>query len=259
MTQSIRNHTDDFTLDAFDTTFETSDATAQQLPPQPRFHLTSYIIGLLTALVLVGGMNLLLRGSEPAPIALHPPPTAAPTATSLPTATPAPMVVFVSGAVREPGLYALAPEARVGDALAAAGGMTLLANPSLVNQAERLWDGAQVHVPAAQPAPGPAVEPGSESADVPTQAIAIAEPPVGLSGSTTAPTGRSNLGSGNTSGLVNLNLASPTDLETLPGIGPSKAAAIVANRPYNTIDELERVPGIGAKTIEQLRTLVTVE
>ena len=59
--------------------------------------------------------------------------------------------------------------------------------------------------------------------------------------------------------MVNLNTATATDLETLPGIGPSKAAAIIANRPYSTVDDLDKVPGIGPSTLEQLRPLVTVQ
>lgn len=255
MTQNLHHYSDDFTL-------ETTEPAGPPLPSHPRFHFLSYLTGLLTALVLVGGLTLVLRRPDPPPIVLHSPPTAVPTATPLPTATPAPIVVFVSGAVREPGMYALTPEARVGDALAAAGGMTLQANPSLVNQAERLWDGAQVHVPPMHSPSSAGVESAGETvAEIAESPVTLAkvEPPIGLSGANGAPAGRSNLGNGNTGSLIDLNLASPAALETLPGIGPSKAAAIVANRPYTTIDELERVPGIGAKTIDQLRALVTVQ
>ena len=203
------------------------------------FHLFSYLLGLLTALVLVGGSVFLLRRPEPAPIVLHPPPTPAPTATPLPTATPAPIIVFVSGAVARPGIYGLEAEARVADALAAAGGLTSEANAALVNQAERVWDGVQVHVPSQT-----------------TASVAAPEPPTGVSGSAAVntPPLLSNAGTG---GLININTATTAELESLPGIGPSKAAAIVANRPFSSIDDLERVPGIGARTLEQLRPLVT--
>ncbi len=230
-------------------------------PPPRTFHLTSYLIGLLTALVLVGGMNLLLQRPEPPPIVLQPPPTPAPTATPLPTATVAPIVIFVSGAVRQPGMYELTANGRVGDALAAAGGLMLQANVALINQAERLWDGAQVHVPfvATAAAPVAQVAPVAEAIiPQPVQPEAAA-PPAGISGVAVVPAGRSGLEGNSAGGLININQASPTALETLPGIGPNKAAAIVANRPYSTIEDLERVPGIGAKTLEQLRPLVTVE
>jgi competence protein ComEA len=147
----------------------------------------------------------------------------------------------VSGAVARPGLYGLAVPARVGDALVAAGGLTEEANRIAVNQAELLWDGAQVHVPELQ-----AGEDG---------ATAEMLPPVGISGGPNA--GRSGMAVA-AGGLVDLNTASATELEGLSGIGPSKAEAIIANRPYASVDDLERVPGIGAKTVGQLRDLVTV-
>ena len=59
--------------------------------------------------------------------------------------------------------------------------------------------------------------------------------------------------------LVDLNLASIGELETLPGIGKTMAERIIAHRPYATVDELRKVNGIGVKTLEKLRPLVTVE
>ncbi len=228
---------------AADPQFDILLATTQpgSAAPAVAFHFFSYLLGLLTALALVGGSALLLRRPDSAPIVLHPPPTAAPTATLLPTATPAPMIVFVSGAVLRPGIYSLVATARVADAIAAAGGVTSEANAAIVNQAEPLWDGVQVHVP---------------SLVAPTVAnVALAEPPSGVSG--VAPVVAANGVSGG--GLVNINNATASELETLPGIGPSKAAAIIANRPFATVEDLERVPGIGARTMEQLRPLVTVQ
>jgi len=209
------------------------------------FHFFSYLLGLLTALTLVGGSVLLVRQPDPAPIVLHPPPTVAPTATSLPTATPAPMIVFVSGAVMRPGIYSLVATARVADAIVAAGGVTGEANAAIVNQAEPLWDGVQVHVP---------------SLAAPTVANpALAEPPSGVSGVAPVLPASGATGGAAGGGLININNATLSELETLPGIGPSKAAAIMANRPYATVEDLERVPGIGARTMEQLRPLVTVQ
>jgi len=217
------------------------ESTATQ-PTTTVFHGFSYLLGLLTALVLVGGSTLLLHRTEPPPIVLHPPPTAAPTATPLPTATPAPIVVFVSGAVVRSGIYSLPSEARVADAIMAAGGVTNDANAAIVNQAEPLWDGAQVHVPSLT-----------------TTANVAPEPPMGVSGVAAGSNPAVAQSSGVSAGLINLNTAAATDLESLHGIGPSKAAAIIANRPYATVDELDKVPGIGPSTLEQLRPLVTVQ
>lgn len=220
------------------------------VPAPALFHLFSYLLGLLTALVLVGGTLFVLRQPTPAPIALHPPPTPAPTATLPPTATPAPIVVFVSGAVLRPGIYSLGMTARVADAIAAAGGVTSEANAAIVNQAEPVWDGVQVHVPSLA-VPTTVANPAVNAV--------VAEPPSGVSGAAPIAVANPATGSGQAVGLININTATPSELESLPGIGPSKAAAIVANRPYATVEDLERVPGIGARTMDQLRALVTVQ
>ncbi len=223
------------------------------------FHLLSFILGALMATIFLGGSLFLLRRPDPPPIVLQPPPTSVPTGTPLPTPTPAPMTVFVSGAVAYPGLYLLDADARVGDAIESAGGLALDADAVIVNQAEKLWDGAQVHVPAI-------VSTGNAESDTLAVDGALAsrfsEPPAGVSGlaDAVASIGGSNGGSngGSVGQGVDINAGSLAELETLPGIGPSKAQAIVENRPYAAVEDLERVPGIGAKTIEQLRDLVVV-
>ncbi len=204
----------------------------------PHFHLMSYLLGLLTSLILVGGALFFLRHPDPPPIVLHAPPPPAPTATALPLPTPAPIMVFVSGAVQKPGLYNLSADARVGDVLAKAGGFTATANASLINQAAKLQDGAQVHVP-----------------DLAEQAT-VQQPPAGVS-EPVAQNGSSNTAGNAPTGPINLNTATAAQLDSLPGIGPSKAAAIVAHRPYATVDELDKVPGIGPSILEQVRPLVT--
>lgn len=200
-----------------------------------------YLLGLLTAFTLSGAGFFVLRRPDPPPIQLMPPPTPAPTATVTLTPTPGPVVVYVSGAVVTPGTFTLPAGARIVEAIAAAGGLRGDADGALINQAERLFDGAQVHVPAAgAPVPGPIV---------------------GLSGLVPTPTPETRAAGANllTGALINLNTATQAELESLPGIGASKAQGIIANRPYATVDDLERVPGIGAATVTRLRPLVTVQ
>lgn len=133
------------------------------------------------------------------------------------------IVVDVQGAVAEPGVYVLAPGARVLDAIARAGGTTDDADTTSLNLAQELVDGTQVVVPVAgaEPAPG-----------------------------TT------------TDGLVNVNTADATTLETLPRVGPALAAAIIAHRdehgPFAQVADLELVSGIGPAVLAQLEPLVTV-
>ena len=157
---------------------------------------------------------------------------------------PRPLVVFVSGGVQSPGMYELPAGARVGDALARAGGLVAEADPALVNQAEPLFDGAQVHVSLPQ-------SPGADAAPTTGTPSAVLS---GQSSSAAAGATR-NASSG---GLINVNTASLEELTALPGIGPSKAAAIIAERPFHSVEELERVPGIGPKTVASLTQLVKV-
>jgi competence protein ComEA len=152
------------------------------------------------------------------------------------------MIIFVSGAVQVPGVYALEHGARVADALARAGGFVPDANVNAVNQAAVLRDGDQLHVP--------------------TMAEAPATPVAGLTNQEPASSPGSSSGSSagnNVAGPININTASAEELDQLPGIGPARAADIIANRPYVSVDDLERVPGIGPATMENLRPLVVVE
>lgn len=221
-------------------------------PPDPtlssnatswRAVLLPYLLGLLTAFTLAGAGIFVLRRPDPPPIRVMAPPMPAPTATAAPTPTPGPIVVFVSGAVMAPGVFTLAPNARIADAIAAAGGLRADADGVQINQAQQLIDGAQVHVPVVGAAPLPA---GGLAGLLPTPTPASRTAPI-------------TAASGAAAGLIDLNTATQAELETLPGIGASKAAAIIANRPYATVDDLDRVPGIGPSTLNQLRPLVIVQ
>lgn len=159
------------------------------------------------------------------------------------TATPEPtipVVVHVVGAVSAPGVYVLDPDARIMDAVQAAGGMTEQADQEAINLADRLGDGQQIRVPLLGATPPP----------VPTPLLAGAGSATG-----TAPAGAV--------ALINLNTASATDLEQLPGIGPALAQRIVAYRQENgqfaTVDDVIKVSGIGEAILARIRDLVTVQ
>ena len=129
--------------------------------------------------------------------------------------------IYVTGAVHRPGLYALAGEQTVGEAVETAGGMAAYADTTAVNLAERAADGMHVHIPydwnGVPPAP-------------------IDE------------------------GKVSLNQADAEKLMTLPGIGPSMADNIIAYRrehgAFTSIDELQKVKGIGPAKFQKLKDQV---
>jgi competence protein ComEA len=151
------------------------------------------------------------------------------------------MVVSVVGLVAQPGLVTLAPNARVSDAVSAAGG-TLTGSDTLgLNLARQVADGEQIVVGIATPAGKPAALGSSVGS----------RPESGPAAGTTAP-----------AGPVDLNTATVEQLDGLPGVGPVTAAAIVAWRSANgrfaSIDQLAEVDGIGPARLEKLRPLVRV-
>jgi competence protein ComEA len=206
-----------------------------------RERLDSLSRGELAGLVLVVvatlvGAGLWYARSLPRPVDIAAPANATSPVMSAgavpfasPTPSPPPIIVDVAGWVRKPGVYQFATGDRVIDAVNRAGGARKGADLTTLNLAAPLTDGSQIVVPK----PG-ATAPGGTG--------------------TTSTTG------GGT--LININTASETDLETLPGVGPVTAAAIIdyrtQNGPFSTVDDLIDVSGIGPSTLEQVRSFVTV-
>ena len=142
------------------------------------------------------------------------------------------LLVHVLGAVVRPGLVELAAGARVVDAVAAAGGFTAEADPAGVNLARPVVDGEQLVVLAIGQVPPPAAGGGA-----PGSGQAAADE------------------------VVHLNTADVAALDTLPRIGPALAQRIIdwreANGRFSSVDDLLAVTGIGQKTLDGLRDLVT--
>ena len=199
--------------------------------------------GIAIGIVLGVGFLTLRNQTQPAPIIIQPAPTVAPPE---PTATPAPMSVFVNGAVSVPGVYQLPADARVEDAVLAAGGFSAEAYSDGVNMAQLLFDGAQVYVSTME-----------QSAEI--EQTLLANPVQGQ------PVDSGNSGSESTislDGVVDLNSASRADLETIPGIGPATAQSIVSyredNGPFTDIEEVMNVSGIGEGKFEQMKDYLSV-
>ena len=195
-------------------------------------------VWLLIAVAAVAAAVSLFVWLRPPPPAIAPPAVPTAPAGTSPTIVPVSaspsgpgIFVHVAGLVREPGLYRLPEGSRVTDAIEAAGGPRARAFLDGLNLAELLADGVKVDVLAENEASG--AMPVASGAESPTPG-----------------------------GLVSLNTADQTMLETVPGVGPVTAAAIIRHREesggFDTIEQLLDVSGIGPATLESLRPYVTL-
>ena len=159
------------------------------------------------------------------------------------TASSGQIVVDVDGAVAHPGLYKLPPDSRVQAALAAAGGLSPQADAHRINRAAKLHDGQKLYVLSQ----GESTPPLAASSGQGCEGQACTSAEGGLSGSD--PEGQ---------GLVNINTANATQLTQLPGVGPAIAQKIIdyrtANGPFTSVDDLTKVPGIGAAKLAQIKS-----
>ncbi|MEV5037166.1 helix-hairpin-helix domain-containing protein [Peribacillus frigoritolerans] len=147
--------------------------------------------------------------------------------------------VDVKGAVKSPGIFTAQAGDRVIDLISAAGSFTVKADKDKVNFAQIIEDQMVIYVPEI----GEEDKGDLENIQVGTSGDAVTK--------------------GTSGGLVNLNTATQEDLQTLTGIGPSKANAILEYREsigkFKEVDELKQVTGIGDKTFERLRDSISVK
>jgi competence protein ComEA len=175
---------------------------------------------------------LLMRRAAPPPEIQLPRAQAAPAPAAPPTS--ADVIVHVAGAVLRPGIVKVTSGARMADALAAAGGPRPDADLDQVNLAAKVGDGDRIYVPRRGEAP-PSAPGGATAGGVTSSAKA---------------------------GPVDLNSASPDELDSLPGVGPATAKAIVDYRTrhgrFRSVDDLLAVPGIGPAKLATLKPLARV-
>lgn len=152
-------------------------------------------------------------------------------------------VLYITGAVRRPGVYRLPPDSRLLKLVEAAGGLDASADQVAVNMAAFLQDGLHVHVPAR------GEEPHTDAQTV-------------FRGTSVSPGAATSAGTPRAGVPLNINSASAEELTTLNGIGPATAGNIVEHRLRNgrfySVDDLLHVTGIGRVRLEQLRNYVTV-
>ncbi len=152
------------------------------------------------------------------------------------------ITIHAAGQVSAPGVYSVPAGARVADVITAAGGLAPDADVDTLNLAAKVADGSRIYVPR-------------KGEQVPAAGSASA----GAGGDGSGAAGGSSGGGG---GPVDLNSATAEQLDTLPGVGPATASAILTYRTrhgrFKSVTELLEVPGIGPAKLEALRPLVTV-
>lgn len=193
------------------------------------------LFGLLSGLLATGLLLLLTGRPRGQAVALIPPPTSPP------------IIVYVSGAVLHPGVYALGKDSRVQDAIQAAGGLLSSANAQSLNLAALLKDGDKLVIATL-----------TQTSEVPAAGASRSQSHTGLDPSSSVTTTQP----GSTSEKININTATLEELDSLPGIGPVIAQKIIDYRqehgPYQSIEAIMDVSGIGPATFDRIKELITV-
>jgi len=196
-----------------------------------RFHVAG--LGLIA--LIVGGLigHYGFPGDQPTPESAQDPASPNwPGTGDQAIATPWPISIYISGAVTKAQVVELPAGSLVADALDRAGGAGADADLDAVNLAAPLMDNQHVVIPRLT----------DRVSSAATEQLSASSKPAAL---------------------VDINIASPDELESLPYIGASKAADIVsyrtANGPFERIEDIQNVPGIGPTTYERIAHLITIE
>ena len=143
--------------------------------------------------------------------------------------------IDIAGAVNLPNVYELPEGSRLQEAIEQAGGFADDADEEYIaknlNMAQIIEDGGKIYIPKKGDPASVNDASGQEQGSV----------------------------AGEVTGKININTASSSQLETLPGVGPVRAKQIIEGRPYRSIEEIQKVSGIGQKTFEKLKDKIRVK
>ena len=160
------------------------------------------------------------------------------------------VVIHIAGAVHNPDLYTLPAQSRVEDAIKAAGGLLKDAYTQEINRARKLEDGEQIYIPTEKELREQAKETAPKQAET------------NNSSSTKPSTSKSSPANSEGKQQVNINTATKSELESLPGIGPAMAERIIEDRTtqgsFNKKEDLKRIRGIGEKKFAKLEKHISV-
>ena len=251
----------------FDLTRESIEPETVEPRPKPKYSWAWLLLALATAFCVYtfGAVNG-QKSRQPLPVGPF----------SAPSGKPVTVKVQVAGEVNKPGVYELPFNARVLDAIRKAGGPKKLADLSALNLADWAQDGSKIEV-ATRATPAPAATPTIIIKEVPAPAPPATAPASSGGASSLSATSPSEIPfatteSGATSANasveylrahpVDLNKATQSELEVLPGVGPKMAERILAYRAENSgfksVEQLDEVKGIGEKRMATLKPLVKV-
>ena len=184
------------------------------------------LLGAFLTLLTIGAIYLVSSQPRGKPIEL---PTSPP---------PLPLTVYITGAVTNPGVYSIPRLSRVESAIKAAGGFLKTADTQNINLASKLIDGEEIVVPV--------LGQNISTTNPVTQTTSIKLTPALPS----------------SDNPLDINIATQDQLDGLPGIGAAKAQQIIAFRqqkgPFQKIDDLQNVPGIGPGIFAKIKDLITV-
>lgn len=207
---------------------------------KPTLAVGAVVVAVMAAIVVAAALGAFRGGvvieRESAPISTLSITAATPSAASTPEPATDPVFVHIDGAVVAPGVYEMTGSLpRVNDAVMAAGGLAGDADTSALNLAAVLSDGEKIYVPRqGEVVAGQASSGAASGSDV----------------------------GASSSGVTNINTATAEELDSLPGIGPSTAAAIVEDRerngPFASPEDLMRVSGIGEGKFSKLKDQIRV-
>lgn len=207
---------------------------------KPTLAVGAVAVAVMAAIVVAAALGAFRGGvvieRESAPISTLSITAVTPSAASTPEPATDPVFVHIDGAVVAPGVYEMTGSLpRVNDAVMAAGGLAGDADTSALNLAAVLSDGEKIYVPRqGEVVAGQASSGAASGSDV----------------------------GASSSGVININTATAEELDSLPGIGPSTAAAIVEDRerngPFASPEDLMRVSGIGEGKFSKLKDQIRV-
>ena len=166
------------------------------------------------------------------------------------------IIVHVSGAVNKEGIVELEADSRISDAIDKAEGLAENADTKKINLAFKLEDGMKIYIPkiGEEESEEGQESTGDETSKYITSSSGVVDTQENESGK--------NIGEKTTTGKVNINTASQTELETLPGIGPATSSKIISYRKENgkfeSIEEIKEVSGIGDAKFENIKELICI-